>query len=304
MRLIVTLSIIAFTFSGCNKDELTDAEKAERTLAVEQLNTYDANRLFSLEVYNANTNQCFPGVPSQDVLTKALFNINFIRTSAGLNPVVLDSLKVIQTQNALMLFHANKIKIKDGLPIDSTWSCYTKDRYNSYGKCIYINGYNSVGGNKLASLQDGVNLSLILYPQLKKIGYGQLLDMAAFYIYSDSLLDKNIPKPDIIKYPSDGFAISNTGNNFRIMGLNADFSKVKITIKSSKQYETVKILSYNLYNAYYNDYNTLLFQLPNGLPKVDDKKDIKLNIKIENAIINGISKTIEYKVIFIQSRNL
>lgn len=286
---------------SCNKDKLSSGQKAERTKSIEQIELLRINRFFSLEAIDADLGKCNPGYTSEIDQNKFLFNINYYRNIAGLLPVELDTNLNKEAARALIMVYQNR---KNTSPINSSSICYTPNGYLSYGKCVYVNGYYLSEGSKIHSFFNKENLIYTLNPQLKKVGYSQLKDLASLYCAGEEVFDRNIPKPEIILYPKAGFINYRFNEGcFRISAINGDFSNAKVIVKWKKKYLPVTIISYNLYNAFNPDYNTLYFSISESLKPDDNKVDIPLEIKVENAEVNGKKQTIEYKVTYMQNLN-
>ncbi len=304
---------------SCSKEKYTKEETAERQKVIDDyFNIKRANEIYTFEAVGENQSICEKGKVDAAVYTKILNSINYYRRAAGCAEVVLDSTMNNECQAMLLMSVSNLNKIKNNIPLDSTWSCYTKEASMAYAKSISSSSYNTNAEGPIEFFfrdgNDVVNRRWLLNYDMAKIGYGQFKTFFCVKVLGDGIYNSSQPKPEFIAWPAKGYIMHEilpTVWTFCVP--NADFSEATVDIKTR---DLTKTKSYVFKRPPMVELgitlNKLGLQTKGGDPsltwtlgdfKVDDyykDEDLEFEVSVKNVKVNGEVKNYEYKVVSIK----
>lgn len=237
LNYLIIISILTSTFS-CKKERFSDTMQNERQQAVDDwYNIKRANEVYSFDA--EGTGICQKGYLNPEIYKKIITQLNYYRKLAGCELITLDSLFNEQTQAFLLTALSNR----DSTIIHPGLKCYSQDAANAWGKVMSSSDYHTnvsspishflshSGDNSL----DLINRIWLLYPRLSKVGYGQLNGFFGLKVNGEGTENTSISSPEYVAWPPKGFVVEeimNSGSRWSFTMLNADFSEVKVSVKT------------------------------------------------------------------------
>jgi hypothetical protein len=247
---LIIISILTSTYS-CKKERFEEAQNKERQQVIDDW--YNIKRTNELYFYDADvpSGACQKGYLKPDIYTKLITQFNYYRKLAGCEPVVLDSLFNEQTQAYLLTAILNK----DSVRIHPGLKCYSQEAANAWGKVISSSSFHTNQSSPIPHFishsgdnrKDLINRIWVLYPQLNKIGYGQLNSYFGIKVTGEGTENTAISTPEYVAWPPKGFILNEIINSAGVWSftiLNADLKDAVVNVKT-RDFTKAKLKSIN-----------------------------------------------------------
>ncbi|MBI3232668.1 MAG: hypothetical protein HYZ42_01265 [Bacteroidetes bacterium] len=317
MKNTASLVLILFlmTTLSCSKEKYSNDEKSQRQKVIDDyFNIKRTNEIYSYNATGEDQDNCKKGKLDASIYSKIINSINYYRRAAGCAEIALDSGMNEECQAMLLMSVSNLNNIKNNIPLDSTWKCYSKEAALAYGSSISSSEFYTNAEGPIEHFfnkdEDAVNRRWLLNYELVKVGYGQFKSYFGIKVLGTNVHNSSQPKPNFIAWPANGFIMNEIlPKVWTFCVPNADFSEATVTVKTR---DLSKTKNYVFKRPPMIDLEislnktglltiggdpTLIWTL--GSIKIDDffkDEDIEFEVSVKNVKVNGEYKNYDYKV--------